>query len=70
MLHPKLTIKLSFRLSPNSDVNEIADFIVDELEKDPPYNSDIKVTIESKGEGFCMKPLNEEFYKIINDSSE
>ena len=44
MLHPKLNMKISIRTPPTLDIGKAAEFLVKELERDPPYNSKVKVT--------------------------
>ena len=37
VLHPKLKIRLSFRLPPNLNPKKVEAFVKEELERDPPY---------------------------------
>lgn len=59
VLRPYSTVKLSIRIPPTADAEAVASYLKETLEKDPPYNASVQVTILAKGSGFdapALKP--------------
>jgi acetylornithine deacetylase/succinyl-diaminopimelate desuccinylase-like protein len=57
VLRPQTTLKLSFRLTPTMDPARAAATIQQALERDPPYGTRVRFTVESAMGGWNAPPL-------------
>ncbi|CAK65277.1 unnamed protein product (macronuclear) [Paramecium tetraurelia] len=67
---PELIIRLSIRLPPNKCAKEAAIFVKQLLEKDPPFNADVKANIISAGTGLNINSFSPKLKDILNTASK
>ncbi len=67
---PSLTVKLSMRLPPTCDAKHAGNVIKTLLEKDPPYNAQIEITIPEAASGWNAPAEAAWLVKASNEASE
>ena len=70
VLRAYTTLKLSFRLPPNGDLEEAKDAIRKTLLADPPYNAEISVEFDQGGNGWDAPPLAPWLAEATKEASE
>lgn len=69
VLRTSTTLRVSIRIPPGIDSNKALDRAIEILTQDPPNNVKVEILNPIKGDGWCMKDLNESTLKSLNDAS-
>ena len=66
VLRDETVLRCGIRLPPTKDDMKAFEFVKDLLEKDPPYNAHVSVTLADNGAGFCANPLPAHLMEIFD----
>jgi hypothetical protein len=55
------TVRISLRLSPIQEANEVKAKLLELLTTNVPYNASVKIEGDHAGSGWCMKELDPKF---------
>ena len=70
VLNPSLTMRLSIRIPPTLDHDAAKDFVIKELERDPPYGAKVKVVNSMHGSGFDSPEMSQKLETIVENASQ
>ncbi len=68
-LRPSTAAKLVFRLPPNANAGECADFVKAELERDPNYGAVVEFDCDAAESGWHSKPVSQWLHNALDSAS-
>lgn len=68
-LRPHTSTKMVFRLPPNADANQAAEFVQSELERDPPIGASVRFECDAAESGWHSKPVAQWLHESLDQAS-
>lgn len=70
VLLPKLTVKFALRIPPTCNIETAGACVKTLLEENPPFDAQVKVTIDGTGQGWNAPDTNPELAMLIDTASQ
>lgn len=67
---PELSVKLSLRIPPTAKPEQVAAELKQTLETSPPFNADVKFSVQDIGSGWNSPDMSSKLHTIANSASE
>lgn len=68
-MNPRISFRISVRISPDRHPDEAAEALMKALTTDVPYGAKIECDASHRGFGYNMKPLNDRLTAILDETS-
>ncbi len=68
-LRPQTSTKMVFRLPPNADASQAAEFVQRELERDPPIGASVRFECDAAESGWYSKPVASWLHESLDRAS-